>query len=164
MAVSSQAQPDWLCLTWSESWGVLVSFLFHLIILPLSERVSYVLFHVPFTYGDPLWLLNQIPSHVSFLNLPLLCQHLFCNSLVGTLSQNSQWQISFLPPFMVSLLVEIQRNIPFVLWRCLMWMLIMARLIGFIFTEWMKPDESQSISKWRILKAINGSLSKQCKL
>lgn len=34
-----------------------------------------------------------------FLNLPLLCQHLFCNTLVGTLSfrPRPEWQISAVP-------------------------------------------------------------------
>lgn len=38
-------------------------------------------------------------GHVSFLNLPLLCQHLFCNGLAGTLSSRPQlkWQISAAP-------------------------------------------------------------------
>ncbi len=38
-------------------------------------------------------------GHVSFLNLPLLCQHLFCNSLAATLSfrPRLEWQISAAP-------------------------------------------------------------------
>lgn len=71
-------------------------------------------------------------GRVSFLNLPLLCQHLFCNSLAGTLGFRARlkWQISAAPtaiPFAARRIatagVEGRR-------RVVVWIQMMPRLAG----------------------------------
>ena len=78
------------------NWKRVVSLLSHS--FPVVSRWSMAPRHIYLQQSSGFFPPNP-HGRVSFLNLPLLCQHLFCKSLAGTLSFRpwTEWQITAVP-------------------------------------------------------------------